>query len=710
MLHNSAQVLEELKLAPPDWRFTPTNLKRPYLKGWQNIFLTLEEVIEHNGTGVGVHLGKVTKTVAFDFDPENLSIDELKKHFRNHFGRDISELPKSISWTSGKLGRFQLAMKVPEEYLEIVEHIEDKPELPEMEIRWNKHQSVLIGKHPETGSYKWINPPSSTPLAFTPEWFLLGWLKLSQKYSKPKQEPKQESFISEKAKQRSKEDLWNDASRVPIYLEKWLQPNKNYNYNKHSDWIKVGMSLHYLSWEFGDKDKFFKAWIDWSKKLDNYDYPTCKRKWNSFTTDGAKIESGTFFDMGEGHPNHPNHEAWKIRHPELVQEDEEQKNKTWKYTELREAIYKALEKGDENEYQSLLSDLWKFFHKTSRDIRGELMSLMTREITGATPKPKLISMRKIKKLNYLLYGYLLEGEVHEFYGDWGSGKTSLTLGVLRAVIKGTGFLQYSIPLPPKKVLYIQTDAGAGRFDAAYSELGLHDEPLLQEEAENLFVSAGDIEQNSGYWGASIEGLNQLVKWIKELQVKVVVIDSLKGMCSNSGLEYRDNVHAKETMRYLLTIAQTFSVAIVLINHTGTAEGESSGAKAWSESAAYVLKVQTVKDKRKQVVKGRRELIIKKDPLEGKSSLHYKLDQETMHHIPCDLQDIIISKTDVVKKFITDKNRNEGQTIFKTKDLLEQLYKEDVSESSLFRALRELSKFSGIIRRKTNGVWEVKKPL
>jgi len=82
----------------------------------------------------------------------------------------------------------------------------------------------------------------------------------------------------------------------------------------------------------------------------------------------------------------------------------------------------------------------------------------------------------------------------------------------------------------------------------------------------------------------------------------------------------------------------------------------------------------------------------------------------MHHIPCDLQDIIISKTDVVKKFITDKNRNEGQTIFKTKDLLEQLYKEDVSESSLFRALRELSKFSGIIRRKTNGVWEVKKPL
>ena len=60
-----------------------------------------------------------------------------------------------------------------------------------MELRWRdkkgKHlQSVLPpSKHPETGSYKWINSPKDVPLAKAPEWFLEGWAKLSKITTKP---------------------------------------------------------------------------------------------------------------------------------------------------------------------------------------------------------------------------------------------------------------------------------------------------------------------------------------------------------------------------------------------------------------------------------------------------------------------------------------------------------------------------------------------
>ena len=61
-----------------------------------------------------------------------------------------------------------------------------------MELRWrdkggNHLQSVLPpSKHPETGSYCWINSPSTTRLAVAPDWFLEGWEKLSKKDIKPK--------------------------------------------------------------------------------------------------------------------------------------------------------------------------------------------------------------------------------------------------------------------------------------------------------------------------------------------------------------------------------------------------------------------------------------------------------------------------------------------------------------------------------------------
>ena len=168
------KVLEALRGAPECWKYTPVKNKRGFVDAWPQHLFSIHDAIKTGTnyvskdpkkedfgpitlTGIGLHLGEVTKTVAVDVDPENLKIKDIKTYFKNWFGRNLDDLPHSIAWTSGKLNRYQIALKVPEEFWAKVIHLEDKMELPEMEIRWNNHQSVLPpSKHPETTFYKWV--------------------------------------------------------------------------------------------------------------------------------------------------------------------------------------------------------------------------------------------------------------------------------------------------------------------------------------------------------------------------------------------------------------------------------------------------------------------------------------------------------------------------------------------------------------------------
>lgn len=113
---------------------------------------------------VGLRTGPISQTLCLDFDgAEAFSI------FRELFGGTVREvLPRSIVWTSGRPNRAQAAFAIDAEGASILAHKRRK--VGSLELRWHGQQSVLLGFHPITGSYRWVKgrAPWETELATFP--------------------------------------------------------------------------------------------------------------------------------------------------------------------------------------------------------------------------------------------------------------------------------------------------------------------------------------------------------------------------------------------------------------------------------------------------------------------------------------------------------------------------------------------------------------
>ena len=186
----ASEIAEGLKIIPSSWQLTPVREKRPYRKEWQHeepvsreaiaTYITQgQELISKKGnpytafdSGYGVRLGEISSgLLAIDVDGK--SAEPILKGI-------CPELPKSISWSSGKAGRYQVAFQIPPEYREklalftraVVREWEDyKCDDNELlEFRYNYSQSVLPPSyHPDTGRYNWINSPEDTEVAIAPQ-------------------------------------------------------------------------------------------------------------------------------------------------------------------------------------------------------------------------------------------------------------------------------------------------------------------------------------------------------------------------------------------------------------------------------------------------------------------------------------------------------------------------------------------------------------
>ncbi|WP_225977646.1 DUF3987 domain-containing protein [Nostoc sp. CENA543] len=190
------RLIAGLKLIPQDWALTPVlNNKRPYRADWQNETPIQHEVLAkliQNGDtasgkdgiykvypkGYGLRTGKWSGGIlAIDADG-NAPHDLLNK---------LGGLPRTISFTSGKPGRCQYLVQVPEEYWSVIETRkintgvkgdDGKDQL--LELRWNGCQSVLPPSvHPETGSYKWVNSPQDCEITQCPIWVIEYFLNES---------------------------------------------------------------------------------------------------------------------------------------------------------------------------------------------------------------------------------------------------------------------------------------------------------------------------------------------------------------------------------------------------------------------------------------------------------------------------------------------------------------------------------------------------
>lgn len=111
--------LQQLVKLPQEWRFTPVNgTKAPSLKGWERKPITKQYIIigilaqrSRKCHAIGLLLGKLSGgLLAVDHDGD--SCDPL---IENLAGVSVQEaFSKTVGFTSGKVGRYQLLYQVPD--------------------------------------------------------------------------------------------------------------------------------------------------------------------------------------------------------------------------------------------------------------------------------------------------------------------------------------------------------------------------------------------------------------------------------------------------------------------------------------------------------------------------------------------------------------------------------------------------------------------
>jgi hypothetical protein len=172
-------LLDQLQELPASWGLVAVDgSKRPYQASWQSNPLTKDEAAAEVAAGrakaIGVIAGPVSGGLLFlDHDGKSAT-EQLEK-----LGIPPRSLPKTAMCTSGRDGRFQALYTVPEHYWDRMRNrrvfdtgkVDGDGKAENLDLRWNRHQSVVIGAHPITGAYRWIKnrSPAEAGVAEAPE-------------------------------------------------------------------------------------------------------------------------------------------------------------------------------------------------------------------------------------------------------------------------------------------------------------------------------------------------------------------------------------------------------------------------------------------------------------------------------------------------------------------------------------------------------------
>ena len=171
-------LLQLLQALPDEWGLVAVDgNKRAYQSAWQHNPLTkaaaAAEINAGRAKAIGALAGPASGGLLF-VDHDGISATAMLEEL----GLPLRELPPSVAMTSGKDGRFQIVYRVPPEYWPSLrgrrvfrtgkEGPDGKAE--NLDLRWAGHFSVVIGAHPETNGYRWLNgkSPAELPVAEAP--------------------------------------------------------------------------------------------------------------------------------------------------------------------------------------------------------------------------------------------------------------------------------------------------------------------------------------------------------------------------------------------------------------------------------------------------------------------------------------------------------------------------------------------------------------
>ena len=167
------RLLEQLQALPDDWGLVAVGAnKRAYQKGWQQNPLSKEQAAAEIHAGralaIGVLAGPLSGGLLF-VDHDGISAAAKLEDL----GLPTRSLPKSVSFTSGRDGRYQIVYRIPPEYWASLRNrrvfytgkLDDEGKKEQVDLRWAGHYSVIIGHHPQTSGYRWFRGTSPTERA-----------------------------------------------------------------------------------------------------------------------------------------------------------------------------------------------------------------------------------------------------------------------------------------------------------------------------------------------------------------------------------------------------------------------------------------------------------------------------------------------------------------------------------------------------------------
>lgn len=307
---NAHYIAESIQDIPEYITLTPLQDKQPKRKNWNTEPPLPREVITDliiNGekatskrtgleytrfwSGYGIRTGDISDgLITFDIDgktalPLLLAI------------MGVDELPHTVSWTSGKPGRLQLAFQIPARYRDALKHFtrrtitefeglktlhnkEGKP-IELLEIRYNTVQSALPpSRHPETGQYKWINSFNDTAVLEALEkvcQFLLNLEEKERKCDEEKERIKKERLLQQQKRKEEHKHSGKSPSVIE-FLKSEVLPKLDaeqiYNWSGHN-FRAFGNTLKGAPpWRTSQSGTSFHVWWDgekwaWTDKAEN---------------------------------------------------------------------------------------------------------------------------------------------------------------------------------------------------------------------------------------------------------------------------------------------------------------------------------------------------------------------------------------------------------------------------------------------------------
>lgn len=289
----------EIKLSwcSRDWPLTALGAKKnPYLPGWQNNPMTIEEIqlemVNGNCKAVGLIAGPCFNLnyglVWVDVDgPSVHELVESLSHVKYS-----SALPPTLTICSGKEGRERRLYKVSRENQELFARNKyiwrAKEEGEKLEILWRNVQGALMGLHPDTEGY------------YTPEGLGFEWADKIPEVPRWILE-----CVNDKNVRQGLPLIHTTTVAGPTFtirLEKnverdiqvavdalWAFPSELAD--DYTTWIKIGQCLHTID------DCLLEQWDAWSQQSDKYKPNCCHDKWSTFRNDGGGVGLGTLLYM-----------------------------------------------------------------------------------------------------------------------------------------------------------------------------------------------------------------------------------------------------------------------------------------------------------------------------------------------------------------------------------------------------------------------------